>query len=260
MRISLLQMDVLLGDTAANRDKVRKMVETVAGENPDVIVLPETWNVGFFPKNVQELADVDGEPALTLFAGLAKEYQVNIVGGSVANKENDQVYNTNYVFDRKGELISKYSKVHLFSPAGEHEYFQHGDKTSLFEIDGIKASAIICYDLRFVELVRTLALQGIHILFVPAQWPLARVEHWTTLLRARAIENQMFVVAVNGAGVANEVKFGGNSMIIDPWGEVLVNAGGEETIITGEINPSIVRDIREKINVFRDRKPLVYQI
>ena len=97
-------------------------------------------------------------------------------------------------------------------------------------------------------------------MFVPAEWPLARVEHWKTLLRARAIENQMFVVGVNGAGVANEVKYGGNSMIIDPWGEILAHGGENEEIIVKEIDPAIVSDIRSRINVFRDRKPDVYQI
>lgn len=260
MRISIIQMDVLFSNAPLNRDKARRLFDAAVKDNPDVVVLPETWNLGFFPKNVKDLADIDGEPTCSLLSDLAKEYGINVVGGSIANNENNQTYNTNYVFDRNGKVISKYHKIHLFSPSGEQEYFEHGNKVSIFELDGLKASTIICYDLRFPELVRSLALQGIQILFVPAEWPLARVEHWKTLLRARAIENQMFVVGVNGAGVANEVKYGGNSMIIDPWGEILAHGGENEEIIVKEIDPAIVSDIRSRINVFRDRKPDVYQI
>jgi len=260
LRISLIQMDVLYSNAPLNRDKASRLFDAAVKENPDVIVFPETWNVGFFPKNVKELADTNGEPTCSLLSDLARRYNVNVVGGSIANNEDNKIYNANYVFDRNGQIISKYNKIHLFSPSGEHEYFEHGNKVSVFELDGLMASTIICYDLRFPELARTLALQGVQILFVPAEWPLARVKHWTTLLRARAIENQMFVVGVNGVGVANEVKYGGNSMIIDPWGEILAHGGENEEIIVREIDPAIVSDIRSGINVFRDRKPTVYQM
>jgi predicted amidohydrolase len=260
MKISLLQMDVILGHPSENRQKVEKMFRQTIEDDPDVIVLPETWNTGFFPENVKELADLQGEPSCSLLSELAGEYKVNIIGGSIADNEKGKVYNTNYVFDRNGRMISKYRKIHLFSPSGEHNFFEHGDEISVYEIDGVKAATIICYDLRFVELVRTLALEGIQILFVPAEWPHPRLEHWKTLLKARAVENQMFVVAVNGVGKAKELKFCGNSMIIDPWGEVVACAGEEEGVITGEIDLSIIHDIRERINVFRDRRPGIYKI
>jgi len=254
-------MDVVFANPKANRAKVEKMIGEAIKENPDIICLSETWNVGFFPKeNLDELADVDGQPAKDILSRLAKKHKVNIVGGSVANKKDGKIYNTAFVFNREGECVAEYDKIHGFSPSGEHTYFEGGTKISTFELDGIKAGIIICYDMRFLELVRMLALKGIQILFIPAQWPHPRLEHWKTLARTRAIENQMFVAAINGVGTAGDLKFCGNSMVIDPWGEVLVNAGEDEKIITAEADFSIVQDIRNRINVFRDRKPQYYQL
>ncbi|WMI72169.1 carbon-nitrogen family hydrolase [Aminobacterium sp. MB27-C1] len=260
-KIALLQMDIAFADPVANRNKAEEMICEAVKGNPDVICLSETWNVGFFPKeNLKDLADVDGQPTKELLGRLASKYKVNIVGGSVANRRGDKIYNTGFVFDREGKCIAEYDKIHGFSPSGEHTYFEGGSKLCTFELDGIKAGMIICYDMRFLELVRTLALDGIQILFIPAQWPHPRLKHWKTLAMARAIENQMFVAAINGVGTANDLKFCGNSMLIDPWGEILVNAGEDEKIVMAEADFSIVEDIRERINVFRDRKPEFYKL
>ncbi|MDD2380029.1 MAG: carbon-nitrogen family hydrolase [Bacteroidales bacterium] len=260
-KIAFLQMDIAFADPVANRKKAEQMICEAVNENPDVICLPETWNIGFFPKeNLKDLADMDGQATKKLLSELATKYKVNIVGGSVVNRRGDKIYNTGFVFDREGKCIAKYDKVHGFSPSGEHTYFEGGSRLCNFELDGIKAGMIICYDMRFVEQVRTLALDGIQILFIPAQWPHPRLKHWKTLAMARAIENQMFVAAINGVGTANDLKFCGNSMLIDPWGEVLANAGEDEKIIMAEADFSIVEDIREKINVFRDRKPELYKL
>lgn len=259
--ISLIQMDVAFANPGLNREKVERMIGEAAKENPDIICLPETWNVGFFPKeNLSELADEEGQPSKAILSRLAKQYNANIVGGSVANKKKDKVYNTAFVFNRNGECIAEYDKIHGFSPSGEHTFFEGGNKACVFELDGIKAGIIICYDMRFLELVRTLALEGIQILFIPAQWPHPRLEHWKTLARARAIENQMFVASINGVGTAGDAKFCGNSMLINPWGDVLANGEEEERIITAEADFSIVEDIRNRINVFRDRKPEYYNL
>jgi omega-amidase len=260
-RISVVQMDVAFANPEENYRKIGKMVADAVKDNPDVICLPETWNVGFFPKdNLKDLADRDGVRAKEFLGNLSNKYSVNIVGGSIANIRGDKVYNTAFVFDREGQCIAEYDKIHGFSPSGEHVYFEGGSKLCTFEIDGIKAGIIICYDIRFLELVRSLALTGIEILFVPAAWPYPRVHHWKTLAMARAIENQMFLVAVNAAGTAGGLKFCGNSMVVDPWGEVLASAGDEEEIVTVDVDLSITQGIRNSINVFRDRKPEFYKL
>ena len=260
MKVSGLQMDVVLGDRKKNQEKVRKMVSEAMDKRPDVLVLPELWDLGFFPKNALELGDVGGELAQKFLSELAREHQVNIVGGSIVRREGDQIFNSQYVYDRQGSLVATYDKVHLFSPSGEHEIFQKGDRSADFELDGVKMGSIICYDLRFTEWVRMVALEGAQVLFAPAAWPHPRLNHWRLLGQVRAIENQFFVVAVNHSGEAYQLDFCGHSQMVDPWGEVIVEAGDGEEILTGELDFSVIQDIRERINVFRDRRPELYEV
>ena len=261
MKIGLIQMDMKLGESAYNFQHAENLVRQAAKESPDVLCLPETWNVGSFPKeNLMAHCDKDGAKTRELFGKLAKELNVNIIAGSIANVKEGKIYNTSLVFDRRGECIAEYDKTHLFTPLAEDEYFAFGNKTVTFELDGVKCGLIICYDVRFGELVRTLALQGIQILFVPAQWPDIRVNHWNVLNQARAIENQMFVACVNSVGKAGKIQFGGHSALIDPWGKVLQMGGDGEEIVTGTFDLSIIEGIRKSINVFRDRRPELYHI
>jgi predicted amidohydrolase len=260
-KISLIQMDIAFSNNEENFKNVTNLIEKASKDKPDIICLPEMWNVGFFPKEkLTELSDNNGETTKKLLSSLAKKYDVNIIGGSVANRKEDKIYNTAFVFNRLGECIAEYDKIHGFSPSGEHEYFVGGSKLCTFEIDGIRSGIIICYDIRFGELARSLALTNIDLLFIPAAWPHPRLHHWKTLAMARAIENQMFVAAINGCGKSDSLSFCGNSMIIDPWGEVL-NCGDEsQCIVTGEMDFSVVENIRNNINVFKDRKPEIYKL
>lgn len=260
MKVAALQLDVALGDRSANFVKVdRKIAEAMEGK-PDVIVLPELWDLGFFPKNALELGDIEGEQAQEFLQEQAEKHQVNIVGGSIVCRKGDQIFNTQYVYNRSGEKVSEYNKVHLFSPSGEHLAFEAGDKLAVYELDGIKVGSIICYDLRFGEWVRMNALAGAQVLFAPAAWPHPRLNHWRLLGQVRAIENQFFVVSVNHAGQAYALDFCGHSQMVDPWGEVISEAGDGEEILFGELDFSIIQDIRERINVFRDRRPELYKL
>ena len=212
MRVSMIQMDMKLGEPKENFSHAVELVRQAALSKPDVITLPETWNVGFFPKeNLAGLSDKDCGEVKEVFSALAKEYGVNIIAGSVSNLRPDgKVYNTACVFDRQGNLIAEYDKVHLFSPSGEHEYFQHGDKPCNFELDGIPCSLVICYDIRFPELIRSEMLAGSKVQFVVSQWPNARTLHWDTLNRARAIESQCYLSCTNSVGTAGSVTCGGH--------------------------------------------------
>lgn len=259
MKISCIQMDMVLGAVEENFVRAQSMVRTAAEkERPDVIVLPETWNTGFFPEDLEATADRDGERTKAVFSPLARELNVNIVCGSVASKRADGFYNTAYVFDRSGEVVAQYDKTHLFTPSGEHEHFCSGGHTCRFDLDGHACGLITCYDIRFPELPRSLALEGIELLFVPAQWPAKRTMHLDTLARARAIENQMFLILCNSA--ARDTACGGHSAVIDPWGEYLARAGGTEEIITAQADFTVIDGIRASINVFRDRRPELYRI
>ncbi|MFC4811731.1 carbon-nitrogen family hydrolase [Paenibacillus sp. GCM10023250] len=260
LKVALVQMHVDAGEPDANYERVaRKLEEAVGGEEkPELIVLPEMWNTGYALQRIEDIADRDGERAKALLSAFARTHAVRILGGSIAEKRADGVYNTTYVFDERGELTDTYSKMHLFRLMDEEKYLQAGDLPGTLRAGGLQAGMMICYDLRFPELARKLALGGAKALFVPAQWPNPRLHHWRTLLTARAIENQMYVVACNRCGASGDTTFFGHSMIIDPWGEIVAEAGEEETILRGGIDPALVEAVRAKIPVFEDRRPSLY--
>ena len=178
MRVTCIQMNMLSEKPGQNFDRAETLIRKAAESRPDVIVLPETWNTGFFPKETLfDLADEDGNAVKTRIGSLAKEFGINIVAGSVANRKNGKIYNTAYVFDRAGKVIAEYDKTHLFTPMGEDRHFEKGDHLAPFELDGVKCGLIICYDIRFPELTRTYAVNGLDVLFIPAQWPAVRIPH-----------------------------------------------------------------------------------
>lgn len=263
MKVSSIQMNMVFSDPDENYRRAEELIRKTVEENrPDTVVLPETWNLGFFPReNLLALSDKEGERTKTLLSRLSKEMNVNIVGGSVVRSDGEDVRNTCYVYSRTGELLASYDKTHLFSPMDEDKFFKKGDHTSLFTLDGVKCGVIICYDIRFPELIRTMALKGMDVLFVVSQWPKVRVPHLMALTRARAIENQMYLVLSNSSGKAGETQYGGSSLILSPWGEVLASIDDEkENIITANLDMDVISDIRNSINVFSDRRPEIYNL
>lgn len=261
MKVSCLQMNMELGNPDKNFTNAKRLIREAVKKNPDVLVLPETWNTGFFPKDILfESSCSDGDEVKDVIGGLAKEYGVNIVAGSVSNVRENRVYNTAYVFDRQGGCVAEYDKTHLFTPMGEDKYYTAGNHLANFTLDGVRCAVIICYDIRFPELVRTLALTGLDMLFVVSQWPKARTSHLSTLLTARAIENQMFAVCCNSCGIAGDTVFGGNSAVINPLGEALAKAGEAEEIISVNCNTDMLSEIRGSIPVFRDRRQELYNV
>ncbi|MFZ5352446.1 MAG: carbon-nitrogen family hydrolase [Bacillota bacterium] len=258
LKLSLCQMDIVPGNPDINRDKAICMINEAAEYKPDVIMLPEMWTTAYELEGIKSICDVEGKPSLDIISSRAKSHGINILAGSFANLIDDKVYNSAYVLNRYGDTIGHYNKIHLFRLMKEDKYITAGKQLCVFEINDIKCGLIICYDLRFPELSRRLALEGINILFVPAQWPKAREQHWMTLLTARAIENQIFVVAVNRAGSRADDVFAGCSMVIDPWGEVLFKADYKEQIHNIEIDLNKIEEVRSKINVYKDRVPELY--
>lgn len=143
---------------------------------------------------------------------------------------------------------------------GEDAFYTPGEQLCSFVLDGASCAIIICYDLRFPELTRSLAVPGLDVLFVVSQWPAERIAHLRCLATTRAIENQMFLVCCNSCGAAAETVYGGNSAIIDPWGQTLAQAEQKEQLLSGELDLSVIRAIRGSMNVFRDRRPELYQL
>lgn len=261
MKITCLQMDMKFGLPAQNFSHAEHLIDRAMQKNPDVLVLPETWNTGFFPKeHLAQYSCQDGDMVKRCIGSLAEKYHVHIVAGSVSNVRGGNIYNTAMVFDRSGQCIAEYDKTHLFTPMGEHNFYTSGDHLCRFLLDGIPCAVIICYDVRFPELVRTLCLSGIDLLFVVSQWPRERIPHLQTLTAARAIENQIFVACCNSCGTAEQTVFGGHSSILDPFGNILVQAGSSEELVSADCDFQILSEIRSSIPVFRDRHPELYTI
>lgn len=261
MKVTCIQMDMLLGQVEENFRLAEQLIQQAMAEKPDVLVLPETWNTGYFPReNLASYCDRDGEQVKTRIGGLAKKHSVNIVAGSVSNLREGKIYNTAMVFDRTGEMIASYDKTHLFTSAGEDDFYTPGDHLCRFMLDGVSCGLIICYELRFPELIRSLTVPGLDVLFMVSQWPNVRTAHLRTLATARAIENQMFLVYCNSCGTAGSTVCGGNSAVVDPWGETLALAGEKQALITAQCDLSIVEKIRNTIPVFRDRRPELYKL
>ena len=257
MKIGCIQLNMGLGKVEENYERAEKFIREAASQGAEIIVLPEMWNTGYALEKLAELADVNGERTKAFLSSLAKQLGVHIVGGSVSVKRDDKFYNTMYTFNKDGELVGEYSKAHLFRLMDEHLYLQAGSEMNRFALGDIEAAGVICYDIRFPEWLRSHALAGAKVLFVPAQWPTPRIDHWKTLLQARAIENQCFVIAVNR--IARKVEnFNGQSMIIQPWGEVLWTGAEDEELAIIDVDFSIVDEVRGRIPVYDDRRPELY--
>jgi predicted amidohydrolase len=260
MKIALLQMNVIQGDTEQNQQQAAEMIAEAANAGAKLVVLPEMWKSGYdFGHLSKHRESIDGSSA-NFLAEQAKTHGIYLVGGSFTMQDQEKVYNTSLTFDPLGKLINQYSKLHLIGLMQEDKYLSAGQNYQTFSIGDALASVIICYDLRFPELIRTYAVEGASILFVPAQWPIQREAHWLALLRARAIENQMYVVGTNVVGKNENDTFNGRSIIFDPWGDVVAEAGDVKQILYGEIDLEQVSKIRRDIPVFHDRVPHLYRV
>ena len=266
-KIALIQADIKFRKNDENYQNLLNLMNLAMAEKPDFIVLPETLNCGFFTsKNLVEFCDKDGSKTKEIFSKFAKQNSVNIVAGSVMNLKNDKIYNSNFVFNRNGEVVSEYDKIHTFSPAREDEIITSGENYGVFELDGVKCAVAICYDLRFCEFIKSLCGVGRNdenradLLFIPAQWDEKRINHWKILNFARAVENQVFVCSVNGSGeIINakgekKGKFGGNSLLISPNGDEILNLGEFQSVKTAMIDLDEIQQIRAKIDISKDTK------
>jgi len=255
VKAAAIQFNITLGEIEPNLAQVRRELARLAGEGVQLALLPEMWATGFAYSQLNELAGRTGELVAELTT-LSRQYGMVVVG-SLPEPHEDKVYNTAYVIDN-GELKGKYRKIHLFSLMQEDRSFDGGNEWLLVATTVGRIGVFICYDLRFPELARRLALEGADILVVPGEWPKPRQEHWRTLLRARAIENQLFVVAANCCGMVGKLDFFGMSMIIDPKGEVVAEAGYEPQSIIATLDFAAMAAWREQIPCFNDRKPECY--
>lgn len=249
MKVGLVQYNPAWEDKNKNREKIDILL-TKFKVKVDLLVFPEMTLTGF-TMNASAFSETLYGESFKYFAELAKEQGSHIITGIIESNEN-KYYNSLLHINKNGELIKVYRKIHPFSYSTEDQNYTRGEKTVVTQIDGWNAGLSICYDLRFPELYRYYGKERAELIVVIANWPVTRIEHWRTLLKARAIENQCYVAGVNRVGDDPALKYNGFSSIFDPMGSELISSSDEETIISEEISIEKVKETREKLPFLDD--------
>lgn len=257
-KAGIVQYDVVQGDVDNNIERVDSALSVLADAGVVLSVLPEMWSCGFDNENLQIHA-LKTPAILDALCKTARDRSM-VIAGSLPELGEQMVYNTMYVIDSDGSVAGQYRKIHLFTPTGEHHYFSRGETPVICNTALGTVGLMICYDLRFPELGRVLTDMGASMLLISAQWPDVRKEHWNVLVRARAIENQMFVIASNRCGADPDLAYAGNSQIVSPWGELLARAGVTESNLIAGIDPNEVHNARKRIPCLSERLPEAYRV
>jgi predicted amidohydrolase len=269
LRVACVQLNAA-NEKDDNIERAARLVAQAAATGADLVMLPEKWTGIGPPDLIRAVAESldDGEATLAM-RGWARQHGITLHGGSIVERRGgrEKLSNTSVVIDPEGEIAAVYRKIHLFDvQVGGHVYRESeteepGDQLVRTEVEGWKLGLTICYDLRFPELYRLLALEGCEALAVPAAFTLyTGKDHWEPLLRARAIENQCFVVAANQWGSYADGKAAyGRSMIVDPWGVVVAQAPDGDGVISAELDRERIAEVRRRIPALANRQPAAYQ-
>ena len=257
IKISLAQINIKLGDIKSNQAKADNMINDAKNEGNDLILLPELWSSGYDLANIDRYINPN-QSIHNYFSRLSTSHNLAI-GGSLLEEENHRYYNTlSLHLPGNGDPI-QYKKIHLIPQLDEDKWLSPGNELSLCNINNFRVGLVLCYDIRFPELIRKYTLKGVDLIIVVAEWPLSRIDHWTALLRARAIENQIYIAAVNSVGETGKMILGGCSCIIDPWGKIIVSGNEHnEDLLSAEIYLSEINKIRESFPVLENRREDIY--
>jgi len=256
--IALAQMAIALGKPQENQQAAEDLAARAASQGADLLLLPELWATGYDLERADEYAAPLGSGHFALMAGLAQAHQLYVAGTALETNPGGKPFNTAALYGPDGRCIGAYRKVHLWAPLGEVEHLSPGEAMPAFDLPWGRVAMAICYDLRFPELWRRLADEGAELVLIPAEWPVRRVEHWRLLLRARAVENQLFVAGCNRAGADTDGEFGGHSAVVDPWARVLADAGSEPGLLVTTMEMGEVARARRLFPFLADRRPDVY--
>jgi deaminated glutathione amidase len=269
IRVACVQLTTR-ADKAANLEKTERLVAKAAASGADVVLLPEKWNAIGGVATLHEAAETieEGE-SVAAMRGWASRHGITLVGGSITERREgrEKLSNTSLVFDSDGDLAAVYRKIHLFDvDVGGHSYRESeaeepGEEPVVARLEGWPIGLTVCYDLRFPELYRILALEGAELVTVPAHFTLyTGKDHWHVLLRARAIENQNYVAAAAQIGETMPGKPSyGRSLIVDPWGTVVAQAPDEETVITAELDRERLLEVRRNLPSLANRQAAAYR-
>ncbi len=269
MRLALAQLHTEGGDVAGNVERAQRAVAEAATAGADLVALPEMFNVGYFAfKQYARRAEPLGGETLSTVAATAREHGIAVLAGSIVEDlgttaaqtdasvpAEEGLANTAVFFDREGERRVVYRKRHLFGyGSAEQDLLTPGERHPTVDFEGFTIGVTTCYDLRFPEQYRRLVENGATLVLVPSAWPYPRVEHWQTLSRARAVENQCYVATVNGSGTFGDTTLLGRSTVYNPWGTALASSDDNPTLVTAEADPARVEAVREEFPALSDRR------
>jgi predicted amidohydrolase len=255
MKIGLVQMNLAWEDVEENHRRARRHLEGARAQGARLALLPEMFCTGF-SMDAARIAQPPGGASETFLRETARELSLWILA-SLPEAGQPRPRNMAILAAPDGS-VTKYAKIHPFSFGGEHRVYAGGDRVVTADVEGLRVTPLVCYDLRFPEPFR-LAAAETDLFAVVANWPDARRDAWRTLLRARAIENLCYVAGVNRAGEGGGLIYAGDSAAISPWGDVLAEAGREETVLLCDVDPEEVRKTRAKFPALDDRRPEAYR-
>ena len=254
MRVAAIQHDTIWEDREANFAHLRPMIASAAGAGARLIVLTEMFSTGF-SNNIAAVTEPEGGPSSQFLVEMAQTYGVWVTGSCPElppGRPDERPFNS-HVIAGPDATVHRYRKIHPFSYAGEDRFYAAGEQLVTIEIEGIRVSPFVCYDLRFADEFWQLAADT-DLYIVPANWPQSRRLHWQSLLLARAIENQAYVIGCNRVGTANTLAYSGDSRIIDPLGELLATAAHTESILLADISADYVAEVRDRFRFMADRR------
>ncbi len=257
LTVSLAQINIKAGDPRINWATMQEWTAEAVRRGSDLVVFPELWDNGYALDKAKDVASSLSAGLFAQVAALSRTSNIHIIG-SMLEKRGVGVYNSSAVFSPRAGVLGAYRKIHLFGMFNEQQYLNAGESPLTLDMPWGRTSIAICYDLRFPELFRRYAVDGSKMVILPAEWPHPRLNHWRTLIQARAIENQMFVIACNRVGESLGSQYFGHSMIVDPWGDLVCEGGESETMLTVKINTDQVDEVRAKMPVIADRRPGAY--
>jgi omega-amidase len=262
LKVSLAQVAIENGNIRKNIEMSERMIASASKHGSSMVIFPEMWTTGF-SKSPNFYQKMEQSQVLFEIGELAKKYQIWVAGSMPFFDKEPKPSNSLLVFNSLGKIVANYEKIHLFRPFGEEKLMNSGKKISILSSPWGKIGLSICYDLRFGELYRALALQGAELIIISAAFPHPRLSHWRSLLQARAIENQLFILAVNRVGEddfsgSEILKYFGGSCLIDPNGQIITEANENESLLTASIDITQVAACRSRITYLEDLKPEVY--
>lgn len=256
MKIIGVQHDIVWENKLANFDRVRLLLDRTGVEPGSLIALPEMFSTGY-DMDVNKICENDAGETELFLRDTAKQYRSTVVGGLVTRMTGDRGYNQSFAAGPDGEEIVRYAKMHPFTYARENEHYEPGQGPVIFAWREFTVAPLVCYDLRFPELFRHCVQLGANLFLVIANWPKPREEHWVTLLKARAIENQAYVMGVNRCGHDPKLEYFGRSLVFDPRGAMMADAGWDvEGVVVAVPDFPALEAYRQEFPALRDMRDM----